>query len=495
VKFDWHQFSDEEFDLCPPIFATGGDGAMLDIGFQNMSRLLASGKPIRVMVLDTQVYSNTGGQACTSGFTGQVSDMAAYGKAQHGKEETRKELALIAMAHRNVFVLQASQANPSHLLAGVLKGLQSRYPSVLALHCPCPPEHGLGDDQPPDAAKLTLESRAYPILVYDPAAGYTLAERISLDGNPSMDETWPSYELKYLDENGQEQMMELPLTIADWAATEARFNKHFTRVKGDADEAVLMPFHEYVAASAEDREGRTPFIYELGPDRKLGRLAASLEMVQLAEDRLQVWSLLKEMAGLDAEVAAEAEAEFADQAARITAEYEAKIADLKQRYPQIIAHRLAQGLVRAGNGGRTIQELLSEVQGLPIEPLKLDLGGLDFGGAGSGVAAPAVSAPAASGAAPAAATAVVEEEEGLALEPYIDTARCTSCEECIKVNKKLFAYNDKKQAYIKDPKAGSFKDLVVSAERCPVRIIHPGSPLNPKEKDLEKLLKRAEPFN
>jgi len=132
---------------------------------------------------------------------------------------------------------------------------------------------------------------------------------------------------------------------------------------------------------------------------------------------------------------------------------------------------------------------------MPIEPLKLDLGGLDFGGAGSGVAAPAVSAPAASGAAPAAATAVVEEEEGLALEPYIDTARCTSCEECIKVNKKLFAYNDKKQAYIKDPKAGSFKDLVVSAERCPVRIIHPGSPLNPKEKDLEKLLKRAEPFN
>jgi pyruvate-ferredoxin/flavodoxin oxidoreductase len=63
------------------------------------------------------------------------------------------------------------------------------------------------------------------------------------------------------------------------------------------------------------------------------------------------------------------------------------------------------------------------------------------------------------------------------------------------VNKKLFAYNDKKQAYIKDPKAGSFKDLVVAAERCPVRIIHPGSPLNPKEKDLEKLMKRAEPFN
>ena len=77
TAFDYRQFTDEEFELCPPIMAIGGDGAMLDIGFQNLSRLLASGKPIRVMVLDTQVYSNTGGQACTSGFTGQVADMSA----------------------------------------------------------------------------------------------------------------------------------------------------------------------------------------------------------------------------------------------------------------------------------------------------------------------------------------------------------------------------------------------------------------------------------
>jgi pyruvate-ferredoxin/flavodoxin oxidoreductase len=59
AKFDWEQFTDDEFAMCPPIFAVGGDGAMLDIGFQNLSRLMASGKPVRVIVLDTQVYSNT----------------------------------------------------------------------------------------------------------------------------------------------------------------------------------------------------------------------------------------------------------------------------------------------------------------------------------------------------------------------------------------------------------------------------------------------------
>jgi pyruvate-ferredoxin/flavodoxin oxidoreductase len=499
TAFDWRQFTDEEFDLCPPLFATGGDGAMLDIGFQNMSRLLASGKPIRVMVLDTQVYSNTGGQACTSGFTGQVSDMAAYGQAQHGKEETRKELALIAMAHRNVFVLQASQANPAHLLGGVLKGLQSKYPAVLALHCPCPPEHGLGDDQPPDAAKLTLESRSYPVLRYDPAEGDKLAERLDLDGNPSIDDIWPEYDLTYVDDDGAEQTLSLPVTTADWAATEARFKKHFKRVKADADLDALMPFHEYVAASTDERDGRTPFIYVIDGERRLGRLTVSTEIVELAEDRLAVWNLLREMAGLDVDLSADAEAELQQEIATIKAEYETKLADLRTKFPQVIARRLAEGLIRAGNGQRTIADLLQEVQSMPIAPLQFE-GTVDFGGGGSGGGGTAVATAAAPAAteAPAAsapAAAAEDDEEGLALEPYIDTARCTTCEECLKVNKKMFAYNDKKQAYIKDAKAGTFRDLVTAAERCPVRIIHPGTPLNPKEKDLEKWVKRAEPFN
>ncbi|HEX9166314.1 MAG TPA: thiamine pyrophosphate-dependent enzyme, partial [Gemmatimonadales bacterium] len=246
TAFDWRQFTEEEFGLCPPIFAVGGDGAMLDIGFQNLSRLLASGKPIRVVVLDTQVYSNTGGQACTSGFTGQVSDMAAWGRVQHGKEETRKELSLLVMAHRNAYVLQGSQANPSHLLAGVIKGLKSRRPAVFSLHCPCPPEHGLADDAASRASKHALESRAFPVLVYDPDGGPSLADCLSLDGNPSIDDTWPVYDLKYLDVDGTEQVMSLPLTIADWAATESRFRKHFGPLAKDAPDDAVVPFHQFL---------------------------------------------------------------------------------------------------------------------------------------------------------------------------------------------------------------------------------------------------------
>jgi pyruvate-ferredoxin/flavodoxin oxidoreductase len=83
----------------------------------------------------------------------------------------------------------------------------------------------------------------------------------------------------------------------------------------------------------------------------------------------------------------------------------------------------------------------------------------------------------------------------LSMEPYIDTELCTSCDDCLKVNNKLFVYNADNQAYIADPSAGTFKQLVMAAEACPAEIIHPGTPLNAKEKNLDKLIKRAERFN
>ena len=79
-------------------------------------------------------------------------------------------------------------------------------------------------------------------------------------------------------------------------------------------------------------------------------------------------------------------------------------------------------------------------------------------------------------------------------EAYIETARCTTCNECTKINDKLFAYNENKQAYIKDVRAGTYRDLVEAAEKCQVAIIHPGKPQNLDEPNLEALMERAEAF-
>ena len=80
-------------------------------------------------------------------------------------------------------------------------------------------------------------------------------------------------------------------------------------------------------------------------------------------------------------------------------------------------------------------------------------------------------------------------------DPYIETARCTTCNECTNVNPRMLAYNAEKQAYIADPDAGTYRQLVEAAEGCQVSIIHPGKPRNLKESGIEDLIKRAADFN
>jgi pyruvate-ferredoxin/flavodoxin oxidoreductase len=499
-NLDWKGFTDEEFELCPPIVSMGGDGAMLDIGFQNLSRLLASGKPIRVIVLDTQVYSNTGGQACTSGFTGQVSDMATYGAAQHGKTEVRKELALVAMAHRGAYVLQSSQASASHLVAGVLRGLQKRRPAVFNIYTPCPVEHGLADDWAQRAARFALESRAFPLLTFDPDNGPLFADALSLEGNPALDAAWPQYTVEYLDDDGAPKQLTLPLTIADWAVTEGRFRKHFTKIDPSKHNEDMVPFHEYLELSPEDREGKTAYILLVGTDKRLSRLAASGEIVSLAEERQQLWAQLRELAGLVPSasvrdrIAADLEAQYEAKLAEMRAMYEAKLADL----PRTVARRMADTLLRGG-AGRSVVSALAATPVVPITPGPERAAPPAAPVAAAPVKGPTPGATASSAAAPASvsapAGAAVLEEDGLSIDPYIDSARCTSCNECTNLNGRMFAYNALKQAEVKDPAAGTFAQLVTAAERCPVGAIHPGTPRNPKEKDLAKWLKRAEPFS
>jgi pyruvate-ferredoxin/flavodoxin oxidoreductase len=439
--------------------------------------------------------------------------MSPYGKAQHGKEEVRKELALIAIAHRGTYVLQSSQAAASHLMAGVLKGLHARRPALFNIYAPCPVEHGLPDEWAPHAAKLALESRAFPLLVYDPDAGDSLADCLSLDGNPALDARWPTYELEYADAEGAAQRMELPVTIADWAATEGRFKKHFRPLPDDVEGDDLVRFDALVALPAGEREGKRAFIHALGEGKRLTRLLVSAEMVRLADDRLRYWSQLRELAGLEVpgsvrdSVSAALEEEFDGRLAALRDEYEGKMAELRASYPAIVARKLAEGLLRDGNAGRTVADLLRDAAAAPpSDSVRIDTSTLAavLPAAPPGPPSTPVAPPAAAPAAPvpvqaeAAAVAVAvaeEEDDGLAMEPYIESDRCTTCNECTNLNGRMFAYNAEKQAYIRDPRAGTFAQLVQAAERCPAGIIHPGTPLNPKEKDLGKWVKRAEKFN
>ena len=79
-------------------------------------------------------------------------------------------------------------------------------------------------------------------------------------------------------------------------------------------------------------------------------------------------------------------------------------------------------------------------------------------------------------------------------DAYIETPRCTSCNECTTINPRMFAYDENKQAFVKDASAGTFRQLVEAAESCQVAIIHPGKPRDPNEPGLDELVARAEAF-
>ncbi|MDH3588955.1 MAG: 2-oxoacid:acceptor oxidoreductase family protein, partial [Gammaproteobacteria bacterium] len=453
--FGWEDFSDEEFHLCPPVVAVGGDGAMYDIGFQNLSRAMMSGKPVKVFVVDTQVYSNTGGQACTSGFYGQVSDMAQFGKAIKGKQEIRKEIGLIAMAHRTTYVLQSTMAYSNHMIEGFVQGLMSRRPALFNLYTSCQPEHGIGDDMGNHQAKLVVESRAYPLFRYDPDRGKTPAECFDLDGNPMMNRDWPVATIKYIDK-GREKTMELPTTFADFAVTETRFRKHFRKIPRDAWHEDMVPLAEYIDLDEDDREERVPYIWALDAKRNLGRLLVAEPMVRSTEERRDFWIMLKALAADTTEAAPEDE-------------------ELESRIRQEVVSKITAGLMDlAGDAGVT---------------------GLADALAATTTATATPATEPATAVSPAAAAPAAAPVSGEYMAPWLETEECTSCDECIDINPDIFAYNDAGLAIIKNPEGGPYRDLVKAAEKCTAEIIHPGLPRDRSDKDIAKWIKRGEKKN
>lgn len=441
--FNWKDFTDEEFHLCPPVVSVGGDGAMYDIGFQNLSRLLMSGVPVKVFIVDTQVYSNTGGQACTSGFVSQISDMAPFNKKWKGKEEIRKEISLIGMAHRSTYVLQSSFSHTSHMIEGYIEGLNSRNPAIFNVYAVCPPEHGIADDSADRQSKLAVESRAYPLFKYNPEKGTTFEECIELDGNPAMHDDWPRYTLNYVDEKGKQESLQVPLTFVDFAASEGRFRKHFRNVPQEKWSDAMVIVDEYLDMDEDEQASSIPYIWTVNKKQHLMRTQVSKDMALSAKERRDFWRQLKSLSGYEHTIDKQA---------------------IIQQTRQDLAENLTNSLLSmTGNGAVS---LLASNNPSAVTP--------GNGGNGSHNA---------------------NGNNGGDYEPvWVDSPECTACDDCIVINSDIFSYNDQKQVIVANPQAGSYKDIVKASEKCSAECIHPGTPFNPNEAGLDKLIKRAEKY-
>jgi len=278
------------------VISMGGDGATYDIGFGALSRLLVTETPIKVVVLNTGAYSNTGGQTSTASFTAQDSDLTRFGVAHSGKHEDRKELGLIAAFHPKVLVIQTNAALQSHFMKNTMKFLTyNESPAVFDTYTTCQSEHGIADDAGSRRATLAVESRMSPVFVHDPRKGDTLAERFSLDGNPEIGKDWVTTSLDYVDDDGNAQLMEIPFTAADFALEEGRFKKHFQPVNGGG---VPVPIYEFIELKLEDRHAKVPFVWSTDANQKLIKLSMSSAIVELTEERRRNWRMLEYLSGL-----------------------------------------------------------------------------------------------------------------------------------------------------------------------------------------------------
>jgi pyruvate-ferredoxin/flavodoxin oxidoreductase len=145
------------------VWIVGGDGWAYDIGYGGLDHVLASGRNVNVLVLDTEVYSNTGGQAS------KATPLAAAAKfAMGGKPNPKKDLGMMAITYGNVYVAQVAMGgSDTHTVRAFLEAESYDGPSIIIAYSTCI-AHGIDMARGMDQMKLAVDSGHWPLYRYDP---------------------------------------------------------------------------------------------------------------------------------------------------------------------------------------------------------------------------------------------------------------------------------------------------------------------------------------
>jgi hypothetical protein len=289
-------------------------------------------------------------------------------------------------------------------------------------------------------AAVATQSRVFPTFTYLPGVGPEQADRFHVMANPQPESDWPVDRFSWHDNELQVSVVDLPFTPAEFLACDRSWSKYFARIPDSVSEETLCPLPEWLGLDKLARRRKRPFILMVDAENRVIRIMVRDKVLATLPRIQAAWRSLQELGGLG------------NSHARRLLDRERLIwEDAKQQ---------------------EIDELRATLGAEPTTAV-----------------APA-EAPVAIESTASVETAAAPPSE----EPWIETPRCTTCNECTNRNSRMFAYNGNKQAYIKDAAAGTYKDLVEAAEHCQVAIIHPGKPKNPDEAGLGDLVKRAEPF-
>jgi ferredoxin len=363
--------------------------------------------------------------------TDDILDESPFGGSHLGFGLRSRQLANMAIGLSDVYVLQSASSNLFQFRGCLRKGIAYPGPALFAVFSGAT-ETASG--LPPYlCAAAAMDSRAFPAFTYDPAAGTDWASRFDLRANPDVGLDWPVRGFAYEDETHQKITQDLAFTPVDFVACDSRYSRHFARVARAGWAANMILAGEYLARDGTGSPESVPCLLMVGPDDTLQKVIVDEKVMREARRCREMWHSLQELGGIH-----------------------------NSHAERLLARE------REARDERT----QAAAKGLVTAP-------------GAATVAPA---PAAPSAAPEA------EAEKPSEEAYIETPRCTSCNECTGINDKMFAYNENKQAYIADVTAGTYAQLVEAAESCQVSIIHPGKPRDPNEPNLPELMRRAETF-
>jgi pyruvate-ferredoxin/flavodoxin oxidoreductase len=298
--------TDQEIVELPKVWVVGGDGGMGDIGYQNMSKVVLQNRPnVKALMLDTQVYSNTGGQNSDSTPMLGGNDMNVFGSATQGKNTEKKTVAETFLAgHGSPFVAQVSMANAPKLYRAILDGLEYRGTMFLQCFTTCQPEHGVPDDMALFQAQRVRDSRGVPEFVFDPRKGESYQEAIDIKGNPSIDLDWYETKSKATGESYR-------YTVAHWCTTEARFRNHLKKIKPEQAEKMIPLDNMLVRITQQDvvyrrylHPEQRSYIPDFGvyiqqdQDGKAVYYALSRQLVMFCVERRKAWRMLQSKAGV-----------------------------------------------------------------------------------------------------------------------------------------------------------------------------------------------------
>jgi pyruvate/2-oxoacid:ferredoxin oxidoreductase alpha subunit/ferredoxin len=297
----------EERALCLPLIVICGADAFGAADVAAVSRLLASGLPIKLVLLD-------------------------------GRDVTLPliDASSLALAQQRAFVLAASVAEPNHLHSGMTGALDWPGAALIHVHAPSPSQHGYDPRETVERARLAVATRVHPLLRFEPGRTAPI-----LDGNPAPDRTWAG------------DVEDDEWTPAAWAIGESRFERHFAPVERYPG----APIIEWLSKSPDERGAYKPTV----PGPNGGRLAVGDFLVATVVERRDAWTRLQEAAGWSgpaaeaarARAAAELREEHDREMQAMRAEYEQKLEEIEKRQLASQAARLrARVLQLAGFGSR-----------------------------------------------------------------------------------------------------------------------------------------------